>query len=270
MHELITDQSFDLNRTNEYILSIQVSLDGFSFSVKQAKDNYPLIVSRTPATISSEKFIARRFREWVNTEEILKQSYAEINIQYFTGNFTAIPVSFFLHEKQNEIAALLFKQEVTLQVVTSHPNHSEIKILFSIPVNLSSEIAEKFDSCKLVHPAMVLIEKCSTLFSEINGALLYFTPENFLLLLYNGKNLVLANSYMYGHPNDIVYYLMAALNEFHIKPGSLKLVLSGEISKEDETEIMLMKYFNNLEFWLPETNIDSKAFKNLHRFISLL
>ena len=33
MHDLVTEESFDLEKTYEYILSIQVSLDGFSFSI---------------------------------------------------------------------------------------------------------------------------------------------------------------------------------------------------------------------------------------------
>ena len=271
MHELITDQSFDLNRTSEYILSIQVSLDGFSFSVIDDNDNRLLMLYSSQATISTEKFIARRFDEWVNSEEILSRQFAEVRVQYCTGNFTTVPESFFISEKQNEIAALLFEQEITSQVVTVHPKNTASKVLFSIPANFPSEIAEKFGSYSLEHPAAVLAEKGSSFFIEKEkGALLYFTPKSFLLLLYSGKKLLLANSYNYSHPNDVVYYLMAALNQYQIKPGDLKLILSGEISSGDKTEMLLREYFSKTEFGSPEINYNPEIFKNIHRFINLL
>ena len=271
MYELITAPSFDLNRTSEYKLSIQVSLDGFSFSVIRVGDNRLLAINRSPATISAEKFIARRFNEWVSSEEILNRNFAEARVQYFTGNFTVIPETFFVNEKQNEIAGLLFEQEVTSQVVTVHPKNTELKFLFSVPANLPGEIAAKFGAFKLEHPATVLAEKCGPLFSEIKkGALLYFTPGSFLVLLYSGKNLLLANNYNYSHPNDVIYYLVAVLNQYQIKPANLKIILSGEINKEDENEVLLRDYFNETEFWNPGISFSSDTFKKLHRFISLL
>lgn len=272
MHELITDPSFDLNRTKEYKLSIQVSLDGFSFSMINIGDNRLIGLKNVPAIISTEKFIARRFGEWIQSEEIFNQEFAEVEIQYSTGNFTAIPPSFYQEKKQNELASMLFEQEMTSQVISNIDETSEFHFLFTLPANLSAEITKKFENFKIVHPATILAQKGLSLFTQHEkGALLYFSKSSFLLLLFSDKKFLLANQYNFSHANDVVYYLMAVLNQFKIKPYDVKLCLAGKITGGNESEKLLRKYFDKTEFWFPENPINNELFKNnLHRFITLI
>ena len=39
MYDLVNETGFNLEKSQEYILSIQISLDGFSFSVVSPSDN---------------------------------------------------------------------------------------------------------------------------------------------------------------------------------------------------------------------------------------
>lgn len=272
MHELITDQSFDLERTNEYKLSIQVSLDGFSFSVVRVYDNRLVGLKNVPAKISTEKFIARRFNEWVQSEEIFNRSFSEIEIQYNTGNFTLLPGLFFKEEKQNELAGMLFELEATSQVVADYDEIAELQFLFTLPVDLSAEISNKFGNCKIVHPVAALSKKQPTDLKENeNTALLYFSKNRFILLLFSEDKLLLANPFNFSHANDVAYYLMAVLNQHRIKPADTKIVLSGEISPGNPTESLLREYFSNTEFWRAKNPMNTEVFNNnLHRFITLL
>ena len=271
MHELITDRSFDLNRTNEYKLSIQVSLGGFSFSVIHIAENRLLALYNSPVTISTEKFLTRRFQEWANSEDILNHSFAEVRVQYDTPNFTVVPQSYFSGEKQNQIAALLFEQEAASQVVTIHPEKLHTQFLFSVPANLPALIANKFGTANLWHPAATMAQNAVEHFRKNeNGAVVFFSKSTFFLLMFSGEKLLLANSYNYQHPNDVAYFLMAALNRFNLKPTDFKLEVCGEIYREGETETLLGEYFNQIEFCSSHVLFDSEIFKNLHRFKTLL
>lgn len=272
MRELITDQSFDLNRTNEYKLSIQVSLDGFSFSMLCAYNKRLVGLKNLPAKISTEKFIARRFKEWVQNEEIFNHPFSEIEVQYNTGNFTLLPGVFFNEEKQNELAEILFEQEVSSQVISNFDEISEFQFLFTLPVSLSSEITEKFGNCNIVHPATALAKKYPSDFTEgEKGVLLCFSKNSFILLLFYEDKILLANSFNFGHANDVVYYLMAVLNQHKIIPADTKIILSGEIFPNSQPENLLREYFSKMEFWQPKNPMNTETFAdNLHRFITLL
>jgi hypothetical protein len=272
MHELITDQSFDIDRTNEYKLSIQVSLDGFSFSMVRVYDNLLVGLKNVPARISAEKFIARRFSEWVQSEEIFNHSFSEVQVQYNTGNFTLLPGLFFKEEKQNELAAMLFELEVTSQVVSNFDEISEVQFLFALPVDLSDEIAGKFGNFNSIHPATALAKKYPSDIAEgEKSALLWFSKNSFILLLFSEDKLLLTNRFYFSHANDVVYYLMAVLNQHKVRPADTKVYLSGEIIPHSQTENLLREYFSKIEFWQPTNPMNTEIFNdNLHRFITLL
>ncbi|MFW5755435.1 MAG: DUF3822 family protein [Tangfeifania sp.] len=272
MHELIKDPSFDLKRTSEYTLSIQVSLDGFSFSLVRIYDNRLVGLKNVPAKISTEKFIARRFSEWIQSEEIFNHQFSDVRVQYNTGNFTLVPNPFFKDGKQNELAGMLFEQEVTSQVVSNFDEISGIQLLFTMPVSLHNETTGKFGNCKVVHPALALAKKYPLDFRDNEkGVLLYFSKDNFILLLFSEDKLLLANRFNFSHANDVVYYLTAVLDQQKIIPRDTKIYLSGEIFPESQPESLLRKYFINTEFWHPKNPMNTEIFGDkLHRFITLL
>ena len=72
MSELVSYEWFDIEKTYKYILSIQVSLDGFSFSVLSQHEDNVLAFKTNQLKISSAALIPRRFNDWLESEELLK------------------------------------------------------------------------------------------------------------------------------------------------------------------------------------------------------
>lgn len=272
MHELITDQSFDLNRTNEYELSIQVGLDGFSFSVIHPEENRLMALKNTPVTISTEKFLPRRFAEWVNSEPVLNNPFEKIKISYYTENFTLIPYEFHNSEKQNKVSTLLFENKKDDRVKQDKVNAFNSKLIYTIPGQMINCFADKFNDYTLNHTFTVLTKKTAEFFasSDNSDLFLFFSSSSFLLFLYDKGNLLLTNSYQFKHANDIVYYIFAALNQNRIHTKNCKLLLSGNIIQDQEIENLLKSYFSQIGFLIPELQSNPETFNiPLHFFIPL-
>ena len=271
MHELITDQSFDLNRTREYILSIQVSLDGFSFSVIHPHENRLMALKNTPVTISEEKFLPRRLTEWMNQEELFNHPFSGIKICYNSPKVTLMPSSFSPEKNNDEIFNLLFGQDTQSRVMQKSIEPLNADLLFSIPYHLLNLFDEKWDDYTLFHPAAVLAEiACNIFSSSPAGILLHFDTQSFLLFLFQNQSLILFNRFNFSHVNDIIYYLMTAMKQNEIKTRNCKLLLSGNIREEEEVENLLKNYFNQIGFLIPDLKSDNEKFHfPIHRFISL-
>ncbi len=271
MHEFITDQSFDLNRTREYMLSIQVSLDGFSFSVIHPDQNQLMALKNTPVTISEEKFLPRRLTEWFHQEELFNHPFSNIKISYNSPAFTLIPSPLAQERNSDKIINLLFGQDTQSRVMENAIEQLKAKLLFSIPYHLLNLFDEKWDDYTLFHPAAILSEITSNIFlSNPAGILLHFDTQSFLLFLYQNQNLILLNRFTFNHVNDIVYYLMTAMKQSGITTKNCKLLLSGNIREEEEVENRLKNYFNQIGFLIPDLKSDSEKFYfPMHRFISL-
>jgi len=272
MHELITDKSFELKNTNEYKLSIQVSLDGFSFFVTHKTERQLLALKNTPATISSEKFLARRFAEWASSEEILSKPFSSVIICFITPKFTLVPNELYDKNKESSIVNLLFNAQVNSQIIDNTVDGLNTNFLFSIPVELKNEFDKFFKKYALIHAGTVLTQQAQQIISnEETDLTLFFSPDRFFLFIQKENNLLLANSFAYNHPNDVLYFVLSAIKQNNIKPQQCKLLISGQIEKEGEYITLLKNYFAQSYFLLPDLKTTpEKLNEPLHQFISLL
>jgi hypothetical protein len=272
MHDLITDQSFELKNTSEYKLSIQVSLDGFSFFITHKTQRRLLALKNTRVTISSEKFIARRFAEWANSEEILSKPFSEVAICFITPKFTFIPNQLYEKKKENSIVSLLFDAQVNSQIINNSIDGLQSTLLFSIPVELKNEFDKVFNNYTLIHTGTVLTQQTLQLISNQETSLtLCFSSNNFLLFLQKEGSLILANNFDYNHPNDVLYFALTALKQNNLVPRQCKVLISGQIEKESEYIDLLKNYFGQTYFLLPDLKFTPEALNEpLHQFISLL
>ncbi len=271
MLELVTDQTFQLNRTNKYKLSIQVCLDGFSFSVVSTAENRLLALKSIPVTISSEKFLSRRFDEWVKSEKIVENSFAEVEINYFTRQFTLVPEEFFQFEKQNEMANLLFENKNSNQLFHNHIGNLKADLIAAIPADLILKFDSIFEKYSLFHSAVGLLQKSTEQFGKGVACMLNFYRSSFFTALLKNGRLLLANSYNYQHPNDVLYYTMTILEQHQLQANNCRLVLSGNISEDDEKDKMLRRYFDKTQYFSPDIKYDTEKFSTpLHPFTPLI
>ncbi|SHJ69125.1 Protein of unknown function [Tangfeifania diversioriginum] len=272
MHDLITDQSFEPKNISEYKLSIQVSLDGFSFFVTHKTERRLLALKSTRVTISSEKFLARRFAEWANSEEILSKPFSSVTICFITPKFTLVPNELYEKNKASSLVNLLFDAQVKSQIIANAIDELSTTLLFSIPVELKNEFDKVFNSYTLIHTGKVLAQQSLQLIGpQETGLTLFFSPDNFSLFLHKEGTLILTNSFTYSHPNDVLYYSLTALKQYKIAPKQCKVLISGQIEKESDYITLLKNYFGQTYFLLPDFESTPEPLNEpLHQFISLL
>ncbi len=271
MLHLTTDPAFDFNRTEEYNLSIQICLDGFYFAVIQPKENRLIALKYSPVSIRSDHFLGRRWKEWVENNDLLKQRFAETTIICFTEKFTIVPGEFYNFEKQNNIASFVIGNQQGYKVSDNYLPSVRGNLIFSIPETLLAVINEKFPNHHLLHPLTNIIHKLQEMNTvEKKDMMLLFGKKHFLLLLFMNGELLVANSYPFKHPNDVLYYVFSVLEKSKISRNEVNLITAGEIMPENNVDLLLKSHFVNTTFLTPETGYNNKIFSEpLHRFCSL-
>jgi hypothetical protein len=271
MTGLIADPGFDHNLTEKYKLSIQVSLDGFYFSIIHPETKKLLALDHLPAKLSSDKFIGRRLEEWFTSNEILQKKFAEYFIYYHTPKFTFIPSEFYSFEKQDKVAALVLGRQIGFIFNDNYIPGAAGNLVFAVPSSLPEVLSEYMPGIKLQHPLYTMdheLQKIARMHE--NNLLLYFHEKSFYLLLYTAEKLLAMNSFSWFNSNDVIFYALSLLKQLRINPGSTVLFLAGEINPNSEQHIELKKYFNRTVFITPDVNHNSEFFREpLHRYIVL-
>ncbi|SHE31750.1 Protein of unknown function [Mariniphaga anaerophila] len=266
MVTLITDPSFDYNRTEEYKLSIQVSLDGFSFSVVQEKEAKLLAFEHLPITISSASFLGRRFSEWHESRELLQKQYAETQLFYSSENFTLVPAEFYEYEKQEQLAKCNFGSKNEISVRDNYLPDVEANLIFSVPESLLEAFNNLFPGCSVNHPVSLFNQKIQEGYQQEDKErllALLFHKNTFSLLLYQKGQLTQINSFAYRHPDDVVFYTLSVFKSLHLSASKTPLLLAGTINKENDVVNSLSEYFAKTSFLALPFQYNRDIFGNL-------
>lgn len=246
----LSEESFDLEKTYEYILSIQVSLGGFSFSVVCPTENRLLAFKTTPLKISSPSLIARRFDEWYRSESLLHHPFKKTRVIVFGDKFTLVPRHLYKNNTASEITGLLFDSNQTPELAENLVEKIDAKLLFSLPNGLNEAIRRIIGECEIVHPAKALINAFPET-AKPHGLVVLFNENSLYLLLANRNKVLLANSFRINHANDVVYFVLTTLKQMGISSKSTSLIVTGKSGKHGESLSLLEKYFPGTERYTP-------------------
>ena len=243
----LVDESFDLNLTKEYILSIQVSLDGFSFSILDSIRKKVICLFHQDTFTSEPAFHLKKLNTIYDELDLLALPYKTTKI-YFSApdKTTMVPIAVF----NQELAEDLYR-------LTIHAGRNS-KILFSLVPDMASYAIYEVD--RAVHALLQEKHPGSVMQNDIvlSG---YGCPPGIRLMKIRilRKQLVILtlndqvhfyNSYYYEGENDMLYYILGAIKNMDLKPEAI--ILDGMVNKRESIYHRLKQYFEHVD--LTENN----------------
>jgi hypothetical protein len=268
MSELIADKAFDINNTKEYLLSIQVSLDGFYFSVTH--NNRLLVLEKHPVKISSDKFLGRRFSEWLSNHDYFEKSYAGVRIICFSDKITILPGDFYSYEKQDEVINLLFGKQNSYTTQDNYWPENRCNLIFTVHEQFLKDAVQKFTECHIVHPVTAVNKKIQPYLKDDNVVMaLYFDNNYFCNILYSNRELRSVNCHNYTNADDVIFYVLSILKANNISYRNTELLLAGEIGAEICNK--LDHHTGDSCYIKPQVNFNPEIFLGqMHRFITIV
>lgn len=102
-------QPIDFNKSEQYILSIRLSTDGFSFSIYHPQQESEVYFSASP--VNTQRSMAANVKAYLTETEELKHPFKQVNILIHTSRYTTVPLELY----EDEQTELLFYQNLPAQ-----------------------------------------------------------------------------------------------------------------------------------------------------------
>lgn len=102
-------QPIDFNKSEQYILSIRLSTDGFSFSIYHPQQSEEVYFSSSP--VNTQRSMAANVKAYLTETEELKHRFKQVNILIHTSRYTTLPLELY----EDEQTDLLFYQNLPPQ-----------------------------------------------------------------------------------------------------------------------------------------------------------
>jgi len=244
----IIDESFDRDRTSVYELSIQVSLNGFSYAVKDTIRNTFIALyteeweNHTLGDVDFRKFIGSltEAKPWI------KEEFKKVLVAFDSHLFTIVPNSLFEPEKAKEIFNLAhpFPEYCEIRFIDITENYA--KLIYIAPTEFINEWHKLQPKSVYTHSLQSFI-KVGPIYSSKKLVQVDISDKEITIICHKNNALVLANTYACSTTTDVVYYVNSAIKAvFDDITDDLHINITGSGKLLNGLTEELHKYFKNV------------------------
>ena len=244
------DETLDVNLTQSYQLSIQLSLNGLSFCILDPVRNKFIALQHTSfkTEIIFDDYL-NGIEDYLRKTDLLNHKYKTVKLIWVSNKNTLIPSTLFTIDNLKKYFE--FNQTINDldEIHYTELKYSNAYSVFVIPNQIANIFIRKYPNISFYNQQIPAIEQA--LFRHHSGTFKVFVnvEDNFfdLLITQNGK-LLLYNNFIYKSEIDMLYYVMYSFEQFKLNPGSTDLILSGIISKNSKEYLKLKEYIRQIKF----------------------
>ncbi len=247
------DESFDTNRTETYELSIQLSLNGFSFVIKDSVRNafIALVSNSFEAELGLNTDWSNITRQIVTSQELLKKPFKKVLFNFQNPVFTVAPNEYFAPDKAKIILELVCAIPEMDEVRFSITNE-ELVSIFSIPSILATEWLKIQPKTKFIGTGESLLA-FGAIVSKGNNPTVHvsYTKPFPYIALFNSGKLLHCNSVFAQNQDDTAYHTLNICQRLNLNIAETSVFVTGQ---HEETELLaniLGKYFKSATISLP-------------------
>jgi hypothetical protein len=266
------DETLDINSTENYELSIQVSRDGLSFCLLDTIRN-KFVLIRSYETDENQYFNTEKTEEILTKDDFLRKRFKKVNLVLPSRKFTIVPAALFDPGKKDEYFTFNHSNDEGNMIVANKINDPDAFIVFSVSKPVVELINNIFTGAHPYHHLKPLLDHISHSRKSVSGNYLHIHIERefFNLVIHDNNLMKFCNSFNYRNISDILYYVLNVFKTLDIKQEET-IYFSGLTEKYDDLSSNFSLYIRNIKFAEPSGNFTfSYVFNDmeLHRYLNL-
>lgn len=241
----VSNKRLDLEKSNNYILSIRVYPDGFLFSILNHFSNTYLFFREVQVPVHLQ---AEKLESLLSSEDFLQCAYYRVILESCNPASTLMPVSLFDANKAEVYFVFDNNLNSTHQVCYNNLSLIQVVNIFSVERKIVELLDKRFGKVEKVHQQTALLAKSLSYPKNTDDhsykLSLQIHKGWFDLMLVKDGALQLLNAFEYVGQNDILYFVLNALKQFKVQPVDVSLCLSG--ADCNDLEILLSDYIGKV------------------------
>lgn len=248
----MADERFELSNLQDYRLYMEVSDHSLLYTAIN-KSNEAMAIGRSNFSgIFNNNMLSQKINTLIESSEVLTafKRAGKANIAFVSHKHTLIPKVLFRNEEKNDYLRLSHGLQDDEVVITNELKNIDAVNIFPIFKELHTIIHHHYPSSTLLHVSTALLE--GLLFQNKNNkqkqAYVNIRKDWFDIIVTEGKQLLINNTFRYETNEDIAYYTLFIYDRLKLNPEEVPLTLSGEIEKTSGIFSLLFRYIRHTGF----------------------
>ncbi|PQJ82942.1 hypothetical protein BTO16_02505 [Polaribacter glomeratus] len=247
-----------LQKTKNIALSIQFSLDGFSFCVTDSETQEKIYFTayQFEETLNSPEDLLENIEYIFKNNANLQFEYTSVLVIHKNNLATLVPSKYF---DENKLASYLNFNIKTLStdfIAFDEVTSIEAKNLYVPYININNYLFQNFGEFEYRHHHTILIEKLLML-KRLNEKTMFVnvSKNSFDIVVLENKKIIFLNSFLYQTKEDFIYYILFTVEQIQLDTAIFKLFFMGDIQTESEIYKIAYKYIKNIFFLESQNSI---------------
>jgi len=274
--ELI-DETFDINITSQYHISIQVSPNGYCFSVLDIRRNKYILLKNYvfPEDTEIEKLpsLVAGIQE---KDEFLSRDFPSVSVILISERSTLVPLPLF--NENNIEKYFAFNHGLGSE---SHVRHNRLKQTDAVNIYpvfslLEKAITNRFSSARFYCQSFPFIEKILMDGKNKSAEARVFISvqkDFFDIVVARQNKIELHNSFRYKNESDFAFFILYVYDQLKLNTDDTAVNFCGELNKESAHSELIKSFIGQVNFEKYSTqSLYSYTLANVpaHRFYNLL
>ena len=252
MDTVFIDETFDINQTKSYHISIQAGLNGYSFSVFDPLNNKYILLKHFAfkPTLTDAK-LEEKITEINGNDEFLTREYRSALFSYQSPRYTLIPAPLFNKDNLKTYFEFNHFLDESDEIHYNGLKNIDAYNLFVIPEPLSVALQKAFSGVRFFSQATPLVEHGLVFYGGKRTRKVVMTNiygHNTDVVVVEGDHLLLCNTFPWKNEQDLVWFIMYVYEQLKLSGSEIPLVISGELRKTSPVFDMLRSYIRNIRF----------------------
>lgn len=258
--------SFNINKTATYMLSLQISQRGYTYSIIDPFIKQYVGLKHVGYGMElSDENLYDKIKENLSSDAFMSKSYKSVNMIYATRKSVFVPNAVFDKTALKAIASANFPIAATEEIQFNKLKSISAYNVFVVPSFITTLMVNTFPEINFYHQATPFVEN---LLQNAGEALrvsvnLYYDFAD--VAITGNRKLLFYNTFGYHTPTDLLYAVTNVIAKTKTDKKT-PIYISGYLDKDSDYFTLLYKYFANVYTATPLNNIEF-PFKEVEPFI---
>ncbi len=214
---------------------------GYSITNPGGEVLYRLAYYRTEQTDSAA------LEELMQLAPVLKEQFYSVQVSWdFTGS-ALLSSADHQPEESGKLLRALYGTNGQEAVITENIADWQLYNMYAVPAELLHKVQQQFPAAQSRHQFSLAIKQVIAA-TEQGNMYVDFRPDDFTIMLVRSSRLLLAQTYAYSTPEDVLYYLLKCCEQLGLSQQELQLQVSGLIDIDSALYKELYQYFLHIDF----------------------
>jgi len=262
-----------LEKSNHHKLSIQFTLDGFSFCITNldSQETIHFCAYTFPKTLENPEKLVAHFETIFQEDNHLQEDFKEILVIHQNSLATLVPNKLFREEHLKEYLDFNIKTLKTDFFAFDNIDQLAAKNVYVPFVNVNNYLFQNFGEFEYQHSTTAFIKRLlQTTTTPEKTMFVDVWKDQISVVVLEDKKVLFSNSFSFTSKEDFIYYLLFTAEQLELNTNEFPLFFTGDIQEETEIYKITYQYIRNVDFLRSKNPIFMNSnFSNHTHFILL-